>query len=166
MFANAAALGAGAAARYHWAADPVVALVLSAWILSVWTRVFRRQVDKIVGRAPHPDIMTALERVCAEHAPALLEVDVVRAWHWGERVHVEVEVVVPADMLTRQSHDLGLALQHKLEAVPEVERATVHIDYERRLEPEHAVDRALSGLEPLDAASPNVPGVGGRRSLG
>ena len=50
-----------------------------------------------------------------------------------------------------------LALQHRLEAVPAVERAFVHIDYERRAEPEHAVDRALSGLAPMDAASPNVP---------
>jgi len=116
-------------------------------------------VDKIVGRAADPAVLAALEAVCASHHSALA-VDALRAFHWGERLIVEAEVVLPPAMTVRASHDLALALQHKLEAVPEVERAFVHVDYERRAEPEHAVDRALSGLAPVDLAGargPNVP---------
>ena len=56
------------------------------------------------------------------------------------------------DTPLRVSHDAGLALQIKLERVPEVERCFVHVDYTRRAEPEHALDRALSGLPPTDPA--------------
>lgn len=156
--ANAVALLAGVAARAHWEADPLTALLLSGWILSVWARVFGKQVDKIVGHAADAATMGVLEAICQAHAPAsVMTVDVIRAFHWGERLIVETEVVMPPSTTVRASHDLALALQHKLEAVDVVERAFVHVDYERRAEPEHAVDRALSGLLPLDAASPNVP---------
>ena len=32
----------------------------------------------------------------------------------------------------RESHDTGLLLQHKIEALPAVERCFVHVDYEYR----------------------------------
>lgn len=42
-------------------------------------------------------------------------------------VNVEMEIVLPADMTVRESHDIALALQHKIELLPEVERAFVHV---------------------------------------
>jgi divalent metal cation (Fe/Co/Zn/Cd) transporter len=42
-------------------------------------------------------------------------------------VNVETEIVLPADMTVRESHDIALALQHKIESLPEVERAFVHV---------------------------------------
>mgnify|MGYP002629458243 FL=1 len=60
------------------------------------------------------------------------------------------------DTPLRVSHDAGLALQIKLERVPEVERCFVHVDYTRRAEPEHALDRALSGLPPIENESVGV----------
>ncbi len=48
---------------------------------------------------------------------------------------VEVEVVLPAEMTVRESHDIALALQHKIESKNEVERAFVHVDWQARTEP-------------------------------
>ena len=53
-----------------------------------------------------------------------------------------------------------VALQIKLERVPEVERCFVHVDYTRRAEPEHALDRALSGLPPIENESVGVVAAG------
>ena len=50
-------------------------------------------------------------------------VDTVRAYHFGERFLVEVDIVLPEDMPLRKTHDIGEALQIKLEALAEVERA-------------------------------------------
>ena len=54
-----------------------------------------------------------------------------------------MEIILPADMQVRTSHDIALALQHKLEALDSVERAHVHVDYEKRSEPEHKIERKL-----------------------
>lgn len=68
--------------------------------------------------------------------------------------------VMHPDTPLRVSHDAGLALQIKLERVPEVERCFVHVDYTRRAEPEHALDRALSGLPPIENESVGVVAAG------
>ena len=48
----------------------------------------------------------------------------------GERFLVEVDIVLPESMPLRETHDIGEALQIKIEALAEVERAFVHIDWE------------------------------------
>jgi len=66
-------------------------------------------------------------------------VDTVRAFHFGNNYLVEVDVVLPADMPLRMTHDIGESLQIKLEMLPEVDRAFVHIDYECTHKPEHKI---------------------------
>ena len=41
--------------------------------------------------------------------------------------NVEMEIVLPGDMTVRESHDIALELQHKIEGLEEVERAFVHV---------------------------------------
>ncbi len=38
-----------------------------------------------------------------------------------------MEIVLPGDMTVRESHDIALELQHKIEGLEEVERAFVHV---------------------------------------
>jgi len=45
-------------------------------------------------------------------------------------------------MSTRESHDIGQSLQNKIEKLPEVERAFVHLDYEC----EHKADEEHQNL--------------------
>ena len=40
-------------------------------------------------------------------------------------------------MSVQHSHDIGLDLQHKIEALEEVERCFVHIDYQQREGDDH-----------------------------
>jgi hypothetical protein len=43
---------------------------------------------------------------------------------------VEVDVVMPGDTLLWKAHDIAQLLQDKLETLPRVERAYVHVDHE------------------------------------
>lgn len=70
----------------------------------------------------------------------VFDVDVIRAYHGGERVVVEAEVVMAPETTLRESHDACLLLQQDLESMDEVERAFVHADYAKRAAPEHAGD--------------------------
>ena len=38
------------------------------------------------------------------------------------RFLVEIEIILPAQMTVQESHDIALMLQHKVEALPDVER--------------------------------------------
>lgn len=58
-------------------------------------------------------------------------------------VNVEMEIVLPADMTVRESHDIALILQHKIERLSEVERAFVHVDHNKRDGLEHKIERKL-----------------------
>ena len=73
-------------------------------------------------------------------------IDTVRAYHSGPRMIVEVDVVMDPRESLRSTHDVAEELQTKLESLPNVERAYVHIDYETSHKPEHFVKKELWGL--------------------
>lgn len=53
--------------------------------------------------------------------------DCTRVYHFGARYNVEMEIVLPGAMTVMESHDIALALQHKIESLEDVERAFVHV---------------------------------------
>jgi divalent metal cation (Fe/Co/Zn/Cd) transporter len=63
-------------------------------------------------------------------------VDTVRAYYIGDRLLVEIDIVLPPDCPLREAHDVGEALQNALESMENVERAFVHLDYSS----EHAIE--------------------------
>ena len=64
---------------------------------------------------------------------------------------MELDIVMNADTPLWKAHDVGERLQDKIEALPGVERAFVHVDHETS----HAPVRVTSVLNPL--ASPVPP---------
>ncbi|KAH7016078.1 cation efflux family protein [Microdochium trichocladiopsis] len=52
-----------------------------------------------------------------------------RAYHVGDKLFVELDIVLSANMPLKDSHDLGEVITYFLEAVPVVDRAFVHVDY-------------------------------------
>lgn len=66
------------------------------------------------------------------------------------RYNVEMEIVLPSEMTVMESHDISLALQHKIEELSDVERAFVHIDHQLRDGLEHKTERELLNKTKLD----------------
>ena len=88
----------------------------------------------------------------------VFELDSIRAYHGGERVVVELEVVMCPETTLRESHDACLLLQQDLESMEEVERAFVHADYAKRFTPEHVWDAArLLNPPSTNSRNRNVP---------
>ena len=48
----------------------------------------------------------------------------------------------------KEAHAIGESLQNKLEKLPEVERAFVHLDFECEHKPEHTVLSKLPNTDP------------------
>lgn len=69
------------------------------------------------------------------HSPSIKQIDTVRAYYCGPRLIVEVDVVMDKTECVEVAHDTAEGLQIKLEKLPSVERAYVHIDYETEHKP-------------------------------
>jgi divalent metal cation (Fe/Co/Zn/Cd) transporter len=77
------------------------------------------------------------------HSDQVKAIDTVRAYYSGPRLIVEVDIVMGADETLKATHDLAEDLQMKLESLPDVERAYVHVDYETSHAPEHFLKKEL-----------------------
>ncbi|XP_059317648.1 metal tolerance protein 11 isoform X1 [Lycium ferocissimum] len=118
--------------------DPVGAMILALYTIRTWSMTVLENVNSLVGKAAAPEYLQKLTYLCWNHHKAIKHIDTVRAYTFGSHYFVEVDIVLPADMPLQEAHDIGESLQEKLEVLPEIERAFVHLDYEYSHKPEHA----------------------------
>ncbi|KAM3410942.1 hypothetical protein ACQJBY_002892 [Aegilops geniculata] len=118
--------------------DPVGAIVLAIYTIRTWSMTVLENVHSLVGQSASPEFLQKLTYLCWNHHKAVRHIDTVRAYTFGSHYFVEVDIVLPCDMPLQEAHDIGEALQEKLESLPEIERAFVHLDYEFTHQPEHA----------------------------
>lgn len=156
VISNSGAIVAGIAAEWYqiyWWIDGVSAVVISVWIIYRWWCLTQEQMEKLVGKTAPPAFIAKCNHLATRHHQ-LMRVDTTRAYHMGARFAVEMEVVLPATMTLRESHDIAVELQHKIEALEECERAFVHVDYQFRDQPEHKTERLL---EAKATPAPSAP---------
>ncbi|KAI9389473.1 hypothetical protein POPTR_008G049600v4 [Populus trichocarpa] len=122
--------------------DPVGAIVLALYTIRTWSMTVLENVNSLVGKSATPDYLQKLTYLCWNHHKAIRHIDTVRAYTFGSHYFVEVDIVLPSSMPLQEAHDIGESLQEKLELLPEIERAFVHLDYEYTHKPEHARSRS------------------------
>ncbi|KAJ4979286.1 hypothetical protein NE237_010066 [Protea cynaroides] len=118
--------------------DPVGAITLAIYTIRTWSMTVLENVNSLVGMSAAPDYLQKLTYLCWNHHKAIRHIDTVRAYTFGSHYFVEVDIVLPSEMPLQEAHDIGESLQEKLELLPEIERAFVHLDYEFTHKPEHA----------------------------
>ncbi|XP_066307385.1 metal tolerance protein 5 isoform X2 [Miscanthus floridulus] len=119
--------------------DPLGAIILAIYTIRTWSMTVLENVHSLVGQSASPEYLQKLTYLCWNHHKAVRHIDTVRAYTFGSHYFVEVDIVLPSNMPLREAHDIGEALQEKLERLPEIERAFVHLDYEFTHRPEHAL---------------------------
>ena len=124
-----------------WWCDSVGAIAISIYIIHSWYHTGKEQIEHLTGKSAPSDLIEELMDLAEHFDERLLVVDTCRAYHFGPKFLVELEVVMPMDTLLKESHDLGMELQYEIEAREEVERCFVHIDYESRDYDEHVVSK-------------------------
>lgn len=130
-------------AKLVWWIDPVGAILLSILISCIWLRTAFAEFLLIVGVSASVDTQQLITYVCVTHSPAIQGIDTVRVYHSGPRLIAEVDIVMDPSQTLQESHDVAEALQIKLEDLPDIERAYVHIDYETTHKPEHTFKKDL-----------------------
>ncbi|KAH6975508.1 hypothetical protein BKA56DRAFT_619014 [Ilyonectria sp. MPI-CAGE-AT-0026] len=130
-------------AKLKWWIDPMGAIILSVTISTVWLRTAIAEFLLLVGVTASVETQQLITYVCITHSDAIQGIDTVRVYHSGPRLIAEVDIVMDPAQTLQESHDIAEALQIKLEDLPDVERAYVHIDYETTHKPEHALKKDL-----------------------
>ncbi|GLT31975.1 hypothetical protein SLA2020_066720 [Shorea laevis] len=125
------------AIHFRWWIDPTGAIIIALYTISTWSRTVVENVASLIGRTAPPDFLAKLTYLIWNHHEEIQHIDTVRAYTFGSRYFVEVDIVLPQDMVLNKAHNIGEELQQKLEQLPEVERAFVHIDFEFTHTPEH-----------------------------
>ncbi|CAG8646735.1 16063_t:CDS:2 [Funneliformis caledonium] len=120
-----------------WWIDPIGAIIIALLILRSWTTTAYEQIQLIVGKSAEPEFLNRATYIALTHHPKVLQVDTCRAYHAGNNLFVEVDIVMDRETPLWESHDIGESLQIKLEKLINVERAFVHVDYETSHKPEH-----------------------------
>ncbi|CAG8552781.1 3352_t:CDS:2 [Acaulospora morrowiae] len=124
-------------ARIVWWIDPAGAILIALCILRSWGITAYEQIKLIVGKSADTTFLRRATYIAMTHHPKVLQVDTCRAYHAGNNLFVEVDIVMDKNTPLWESHDIGESLQIKLEKLENVERAFVHVDYETSHKPEH-----------------------------
>ncbi|XP_058071306.1 metal tolerance protein 10-like [Magnolia sinica] len=125
------------AIRYYWWMDPSGAILIALYTMGTWARTIVENVWSLIGRSAPPDYLTKMTYLIWNHHERIEHITTVRAYAFGLQYFVEVDIVLPGDMPLSEAHNIGETLQEKIEQLPEVERAFVHVDFESSHNPEH-----------------------------
>ncbi|KAH0542258.1 hypothetical protein FGG08_003380 [Glutinoglossum americanum] len=112
-----------------WYLDPLGGLLLSLYIITNWSLTSASHIRNLTGAAATADERNVLLYLTMRFARTIKQIQSLQAYHAGDKLIVEVDIVLDEEMSLRDSHDLGESLQYVLESVPTVDRAFVHQDY-------------------------------------
>ncbi|KAF2024934.1 hypothetical protein EK21DRAFT_117333 [Setomelanomma holmii] len=112
-----------------WWLDALGGILLSTYVIFNWSRTSAEHIRNLTGASATADERNILLYMTMRFAKSIKRIQGLQAYHAGDKLNVEVDIVVDENLALRDSHDLGESLQYVLESVPYVDRAFVHIDY-------------------------------------
>ncbi|XP_045831932.1 metal tolerance protein 4-like [Trifolium pratense] len=133
--------------KFYWWIDPIGAILLAIYTISNWSGTVMENAVSLVGQSAPPEVLQKLTYLVIMHSQ-IKRIDTVRAYSFGVLYFVEVDIELPEDLPLKEAHIIGESLQIKLEKLPEVERAFVHLDFECEHKPEHPVLSKLPDSQP------------------
>ncbi|KIW17512.1 hypothetical protein PV08_04706 [Exophiala spinifera] len=120
-----------------WWLDALGGLLLSVYVIINWSKTSSEHVRNLCGAAATADQRNILLYLTMRFAKTIRYIQGLQAYHAGDKLNVEVDIVLDEHMSLRDTHDLSESLQYVLESVPMVDRAFVHADYARQNLPSH-----------------------------
>ncbi|KAH7326608.1 cation diffusion facilitator 10 [Stachybotrys elegans] len=127
-----------------WWMDALGGLLLSLVVIINWSQTSAHHVRNLTGFSAHPDERNLLLYLTMRFATAIRKIQNLRAYHAGDKLFVEVDIVLSANTPLKDSHDLSEVLTYFLESVPIVDRAFVHVDYATYNAPTHILKSAAA----------------------
>ena len=112
-----------------WWLDSLGGVLLSCYVIINWSQTSSEHIRNLTGAAATADERNILLYLTMRFAKTIKAIQGLQAYHSGDKLNVEVDIVLDEGTSLRDSHDLGESLQYVIESVPNVDRAFVHMDY-------------------------------------
>ncbi|KAJ5649167.1 uncharacterized protein N7484_002890 [Penicillium longicatenatum] len=120
-----------------WYLDSLGGVFLSVYIMWNWGETAGEYIRRLTGAAASATDHSILLYMTMRFSRVIQKVQDLKAYYAGDKLNVEVDLVVDERTSLRDSHDVGESLQYILESVPTVDRAFVHLDYDEWNLPSH-----------------------------
>ena len=101
-----------------WWLDPLGGVLLSVYVIAQWAQTSTTHIRNLTGCAASADERNVLLYLTMRFAKTVKQIQGLQAYHSGDKLNVEVDVVLDEGTSLRDSHDLGESLQYVLESVP------------------------------------------------
>ncbi|KAF2762898.1 hypothetical protein EJ05DRAFT_471863 [Pseudovirgaria hyperparasitica] len=112
-----------------WWLDPVGAALLSLFIIYDWSETCIANVTRLTGAAADDNLLRKITYLAYRFSPLVGAYKSIKAYHAGDGVWVEVDLLVDGESPLNRAHDIAETLQYCLEGLTEVDRAFVTVDY-------------------------------------
>ncbi|KAK8088127.1 hypothetical protein PG997_003088 [Apiospora hydei] len=112
-----------------WWLDALGGLVLSLVVMFNWSQTSLEHIKNLSGFSATADQRNVLLYLTMRFAKTIRQIQGLQAYHAGDKLNVEVDIVLDHNTPLKDSHDLSESLSYVLESVPIVDRAFVHTDY-------------------------------------
>ncbi|KAI3319993.1 hypothetical protein HD806DRAFT_525003 [Xylariaceae sp. AK1471] len=112
-----------------WWLDALGGLLLSLVVIKNWSQTSLQHIKNLSGFSATADQRNVLLYLTMRFARTIRQIQGLQAYHAGDKLIVEVDIILDASTTLRDSHDLSESLGYVLESVPIVDRAFVHADY-------------------------------------
>lgn len=112
-----------------WWLDSVGAGLLSIFIIYDWGGTCFENVTRLSGQAASDKLVKKLMYLAYRFSPVVDGFKSVTAYHQGDGIWVEYDILLPGDTKLARSHDISETLQYCAEGLPDVDRAFVTTDY-------------------------------------
>lgn len=109
-----------------WWLDPLGGILLSLYVIFNWAQTSTTHIRNLTGAAATADERNILLYLTMRFAKSIKKIQGLQAYHSGDKLNVEVDIVLDEHTNLRDSHDLGESLQYVIESVPTGESRSSH----------------------------------------
>uniref|UniRef100_A0A0B7K5T4 Cation efflux protein transmembrane domain-containing protein n=1 Tax=Bionectria ochroleuca TaxID=29856 RepID=A0A0B7K5T4_BIOOC len=127
-----------------WWLDPLGAGLLSLYIIYDWGHTSFENVTRLSGEAVDARTLRKLTYLAYRFCPVVEGFKSITAYHAGDGVWVEFDILLDENTKLSRSHDIAETLQYCAEGLGEVDRAFVTTDYAAIGPSGHAVDAEMN----------------------
>ncbi|NJE05563.1 cation transporter [Thermococcus sp. M36] len=107
--------------------DSLAGLVVALFLVKVSFDIILRNLGYLTGQAPPFEVCEKIKKTALD-VPNVLGVHDLRAHYVGNRLHVELHIEVPPELNLKEAHDISEEVKKRIEGLPEVDVAFVHVD--------------------------------------
>jgi cation diffusion facilitator family transporter len=107
--------------------DDIAAILIGLFIIWSGYKIGMENIDFLMGKSPSERTLGEVKKR-ALSIEGVLGLNDVRAHYVGSFIHVEVHIELDERMDTKRAHDIGKAVQRKIEEMRNVDKAFIHID--------------------------------------